>query len=666
MVTGTQFFRNDSLGYFLTPETWTQALDLIEFQVSQINKNRHYNKLSTFSYKNKSHESRQALRDAEYFKSRVANNLFYGLEKEFRSIPYLLPKAGGSRRNTKYISYPLLAVHNAIGIYLLELTKLFREHSKEEYSWYGADLDNFFASTKPHKRAQALFYMPFYKRYQTTLHAQQRIRGYEHRAAIYFDIKDFFDELPVSILLELIDNYVGNDIKARFRFDRDSRYEIERFYLYLQGGNGVPQHELNTVSSFTSNLYLQFANMKMKDIVSSYGNLIAENKIIQYVYDTWLFVDFAPWVAQKSRDQVITEIFERIVDELLDTYKLRLSNKTKVFYLNDNEDRTAMAGQITMTSLEYGSVDETGESTSTPIELFQDICEAIKGLSKRRSYQAAMSSLEHETEVFNHVYKKGVAELLNHETYLFELEGAFLGFDFALIKSAPLSLTILISKVEAVWSQFRHYLLEKQHYSSHDIIIAIHFLSQVNFEDSEVLEKICQNPLGRVLVEDFRLTSIPSRNPGYFNMSCIHTLIIRDEHDIIRQIERRVLAEKRRDFSVAMNHLVNELEAVCLAFDPNKPSSVKKYNQKNVKQFAQSCGALTSDLNMLPNIYSGRHSNSVSHPGSLQEPIQTVSETGYNRHKTIIGRLIAKILETEHQIISDVSPVIVLPAATVE
>lgn len=666
MITDTQPFRNDSLGYFLTYKTWTQALDLIEFQISQVNKNRHYNKLSTFSYRNKSHESRQALQHAEYFNSRVANNLFYGLEKEFRSIPYLLPKAGGSRRNTKYISYPLLAVHNAIGIYLLELTKLFREQSKEKHSWYGADLDNFFASTKPHKRAQALFYMPFYKRYQTTLHAQQRIGGYEHRAAIYFDIKDFFDELPVSILLELIDTYVGNDIKARLRFDRDSRYEIERFYLYLQGGNGVPQHELNTVSSFISNLYLQFANMKMKDIVSSYGNLIADNKIIQYVDDTWLFVDFGPWVDQKCRDQTITEIFERIVDELLDTYRLRLSSKTKVFYLNDDKDRTAMAGQITMTSLEYGSVDETGESTSTPIELFQNICKAIRGLSKRRSYQAAMSFLEHETEVFNHVYKKGVAELFNHSTCLSELEEAFLGFDFALVKSAPLSLTILISKVKTVWSQFRQYLLEKQHYSSHDIIIAIHFLGQVDFEDSEILQKICQNPFGRVLVEDFQLTTIPSQRPGYFNMSDMHTLIIQDIHDIIRQIERRVLAEKRRDFSVAMNHLVNELEAVCFAFDPDRPSSVKKYNQENVRSFAQSRGTLTSDLNMLSTIYSGRHSNSVSHPGSLQEPIQTVSEVDYGKYKAIIGRLIAKILETEHQIISNIAPIIVLPTATVK
>lgn len=645
---------------------WAQALDLIEFQVSQINKNRHYNKLSTFSYRNKSQRSRQVLQTADYFESHVANNLFYGLEKEFRSIPYLLPKAGGSRRNTKYISYPLLTVHNAIGIYLLELTKLFREHSKEKYSWYGADLDNFFASTKPYKRAQALFYMPFYKRYQTILHTQQRISGHEHRAAIYFDIKDFFDELPVSILLELIDNYLSNDIKARFRFNRNSRYEIERFYRYLQGGNGVPQHELNTISSFMSNLYLQFANMKIKDIVNSYGNLIAENKIIQYVDDTWLFVDFAPWVDQKRRDRIITEIFERIVDEFLDTYQLRLSSKTKVFYLNDDKDRIAMAGQITMTSLEYGSVDETGESTSTPVELFQNILRAIKGLSKRRSSQAAMSFLEHETEVLNHIYKKGVAELLNHKIYLSALEEAFLDFDFALVKSAPLSLTILIRKVEAVWSQFRQYLLEKQHYSSHDIIIAIHFLGQVDFEDSEILKKICQNPFGRVLVEDFQLTAIPSQDPGYFNISDIYTLILQDKHDIIRQIERRVLAEKRRDFSVAMNHLVNELEAVCFAFDPNKPSSVKKYNQDNVRSFVQSCGALTSDLNMLSTIYSGRHSNSVSHPGSLQEPIQTVSETDYSRHKAVIGRFIAKVLETEYQIASAIPSIITLPSVMVE
>lgn len=631
---------------------WLSALELMEFQVSQVNKNRHYNKLSSFSYKNKSQASRQALASHKYFISRVANNLFYGLEKEFRTIPYLLPKAGGSRRNTKYISYPLLAVHNSIGIYLLELTRTFREHSKEKFSWYGADLDHFYVSTKDGKRSQALFYLPHYKRYQTKLHFQQRLEGYEHRAAIYFDIKDFFDELPISILLELIDNYVGSDIKLKFRFDQNARYEIERFYRYLQGGNGVPQHELNTVSSFISNLYLQFANMKIRDIVGSYGNLIVESQIVQYVDDTWLFVDFAPWVDKRQRDYLITEIFERVVDEFLDTYQLRFSNKTKIFYLNDDADRAAMAGQITMTSLEFGTLDETGEDTSTPVELFQSICEAVKELGKKRSSLAAISFLERETDVLNHIYKKGVSELLNQQANLSILEGAFSTFDFALVKSAPLSLTILMSRVKAVWQRFRQYLLEKQHYSSHDIIIAITYLGQIDFDDAEILQKICQNRFGKVLVEDFQLSEIPSEQPGYFDVSDMHLLLIRDEHDITRQIERRVLAERRRDFSVAMNHLINELEALCFAFDPDRQESIKNYNQESVQRFIEGHGALRSDLSMIPAIYKGRHSNSVSHPGSYLEPIQTVLENDYLRYKGVIGRFIKKILQTEHQIAS--------------
>ncbi len=209
-----------------------------------------------------------------------------------------------------------------------------------------------------------------------------------------------------------------------------------------------------------------------------------------------------------------------------------------------------------------------------------------------------------------------------------------------------------MSRVKAVWQRFRQYLLEKQHYSSHDIIIAITYLGQIDFDDAEILQKICQNRFGKMLVEDFQLSEIPSEQPGYFNVSDMHLLLIRDEHDITRQIERRVLAERRRDFSVAMNHLINELEALCFAFDPDRPESIKKYNQESVQRFIEGHGALRSDLSMIPAIYKGRHSNSVSHPGSYLEPIQTVLENDYLRYKGVIGRFIKKILQAEHQIAS--------------
>ena len=645
MITDNQDSRNDSLGYFLTHKMWLKSLDLIELQVSQINQNRHYNKLSTFSYRNKSTDSRNALRDEKYFKSRIGNNLFYGLEKEFRCIPYLLPKFGGSRRNTKYLSYPLLAVHNAIGVYLLELTYAFRKQCAEKSSWYGADLDRFYEVKKAGKRKGALFYMPYYKRYQTAIHAQQRLQGYEHRAAIYFDIKDFFDELPVSILLELMEAYLGNDVKASFKFDQKTKYEIENFYRYVQDGKGVPQHELNTFSSFIANLYLQFANMAIRDSVVSYGNQISQQKIIQYVDDTWFFIDFAPWVSVQERDRIIIEAFERIVDELLNVYQLRLSPKTQIFYFDDEKDRKEMATRIIMTSLEYGSVDEFGEDLSAPSELFENVCKAVVELKSVRSSRAAISFMENTTENLSHIYKKGVGELLKKPSSLEMLEQAFEGFDFGLVKCAPLPLTILLHKVEKVWSRFRTYLLEKSHYSSHDIIIAIQYLAQIEFGDVEVLEKIRENQFGSILIDDFLLTEIPTEQPGYFNFSNSLVSLIQNEHDIIRQIERRVLAEKRKDFSVALNHLINELEATCFAFDPNRPTFIKNYNQEGVKIFLQTCGVSAKDLGLLPAIYSGRHSNSVSHPGSLHEPVQAVSKQIFTDYKIAVGRFVGCVLQ---------------------
>ena len=86
------------LGYFLDYQRhWLQALDLLKYQL-QTKKgngskkgNRHFNTLEMFYYE-KLEESFEELESEEYFNTRIANNLFYGL-KEFVAVPYTLPKS---------------------------------------------------------------------------------------------------------------------------------------------------------------------------------------------------------------------------------------------------------------------------------------------------------------------------------------------------------------------------------------------------------------------------------------------------------------------------------------------------------------------------------------------------------------------------------------------
>ena len=99
-----------SLGYFLDFELWQNAIRLLNFQIAQKQKNRHYNTLSMFYYERLG-PAVNALSTEDYFNDKVASNLFYGLGREFVVFPYNIPKPGLALRSYKFFSYPLRAVY---------------------------------------------------------------------------------------------------------------------------------------------------------------------------------------------------------------------------------------------------------------------------------------------------------------------------------------------------------------------------------------------------------------------------------------------------------------------------------------------------------------------------------------------------------------------------
>jgi len=52
--------------------------------------------------------------------------------------------------------------------------------------------------------------------------------------------------------------------------------------------------------------------------------------------------------------------------------------------------------------------------------------------------------------------------------------------------------------------------------------------------------------------------------PGYYNLACMQMKKLSEMPDVIEQIKLRVLSEKSAFYSVALNHLVNEIHAVCI------------------------------------------------------------------------------------------------------
>lgn len=95
---------NATIGHFIDFALWKEALKLLNFQIASKQKNRHFSTLSMYYYESLG-KSVEELEKEDYFNDRVANDLFYGLEREYSIFQYVVPKAGLGLRNYKFLTY---------------------------------------------------------------------------------------------------------------------------------------------------------------------------------------------------------------------------------------------------------------------------------------------------------------------------------------------------------------------------------------------------------------------------------------------------------------------------------------------------------------------------------------------------------------------------------
>ena len=112
-------------GYFLNHNLWLNSIQLLEYQLSLKPKNRHFNTLSMFYYDRLDKKQKKKVGEKSYFEKRVANNLFYGLKREFSALSYPIPKSNLGIRKYKFFTYPMRLLHYSVGLYLLRLSQEF-------------------------------------------------------------------------------------------------------------------------------------------------------------------------------------------------------------------------------------------------------------------------------------------------------------------------------------------------------------------------------------------------------------------------------------------------------------------------------------------------------------------------------------------------------------
>ena len=133
------------------------------------------------------------------------------------------------------------------------------------------------------------------------------------------------------------------------------------------------------------------------------------------------------------------------------------------------------------------------------------------------------------------------------------------------------------------------------------------------------------------------------KNPGYYNLDIEDWPEIYNKDSILQQIELRVLNERKCSYSIALNHLVNEIQSICFYLDDTVDEEQSRYRASDVDKFLAGKVSYVSKNN-IQNLFKRRNNNCVSHSGIDELLSQGVSKVEYEKYKENVGRCLKELV----------------------
>ena len=274
-----------NLGYFLEYRFWEDAIRLLKFQLHMKLKNKHFNTVSLFYYEKLVGKANKT-ETPDYFNDNVSNNLFYGLEKEYWVIPYTVPKANLGLRKYKFFSYLMRIVYYAIGLYLVQLSQKFLseyylKYGKHIYAKYGGHLRFDEKTKKLIISYDGVWYKSHYQGFRNKV-IKMTETSPDKQTVIHLDIQNYYDDIDITTLLKLLEDFTEPAIKKLLSFDAVSQGQIESYLNYVQGNRlGIPQSDNDIISSYIGYLYLVFADLFIEQEILLHNGIIEDYQIIR-------------------------------------------------------------------------------------------------------------------------------------------------------------------------------------------------------------------------------------------------------------------------------------------------------------------------------------------------------------------------------------------------
>ena len=630
------------LGYFLDYQYWENALALLEHQLTLKPNNKHFNTLSMFYYERLSSRDKQLLRSQKYFEQRVANNLLYGLGQEFAIHSYPIPKSNLGLRKYRFFTYPMRITYYAIGLYLLrlsqELVQNYYKSHKRIHADYGGSLLFDEKTKKMQLNYDSVWYKPHYRRFRNRV--RKVIEGnVGNKVIIHIDIQNYFEEISIPILLDILTEYVKPSIQKEMKFDPITRGQIASFFEFVSTRHtGIPQTDNDVISSFLGYLYLVFGDLFLDQEVNRDSSIIQEHAIIRYMDDIYISLDFYGNIPRTDREIYLSSLASRISDCLYQRLGLRLNTKTRLFWLNKPSDVADLLTNLKKVSPGYEVKDD--DNKADPNDKLDLIFKQLRKLKKSTLDPTFGERGDLDNEILKEVYDKNVAQLMNKEKNKARVQKIFDGFNFDLIIAQPREILIILLIDPSATNEFQEFLLRKKNLTSRDVYLILNFLCQTGFKSPQLVKVLQSNTSMRDVMYIFESQHISMQHPGYFELCENQILKLAEAPNVIEQIRLRVQCERKNDYSVALNHLLNEIHAICYRLDSQRINE-KNYDANHVAQFLAMGKVPHETCIKIRNLFDRRNKNPVSHADSLAWPVSQDEYIDYHHH---VGVCLSQIL----------------------
>lgn len=674
---------NFHLGYFLKQSHIEKAIALLNFQLEQ--SSPLYNNLDFSLYR----QIDLAKIDAsEFYRDYIEKDALYYFEDLFYVSKYFSIQRAYKIREFHYLSLHMMIVYYALGMYIKELLNVALQtdqtiyHNKPVHVYYGGKLN------EDQPRSSRIFYYEDYKDFLLKKEEATTPEEGKKIFAISLDIKNFFYSINHWVLLDIIGTKAGSVARAQYNFDDDTKKSITFLLELLQNGSrGVPVSNQNLVSSFLSLIYLStLDNFVLAKFINSPTTACC---YLRYVDDFYLILKTDDSADDTLLRNTIYDTENMLSLFLMDKLQLSVSTeKSKRFEIRDAASQLEFMQSSNLDSPFDQDFDYDMELPDSilkldiagkPVpEVFNHCIDTIAVLKAQAGRLQQLSMEIKDAAYLNYVLiHKGCLAYSRSPAAAAYIDGLHIfdnitAIDYLLIK--PKVMLHLITIRKKYRDELVQFLTEGFKSGSSivpKLTLLDKYIHQMNFLISETKDSVEQAALKKELTDNGTLflqqieqlkakRLVPQieymelliaylkqqQRPVNFN-PIYDASFLNDEYSVslMQQIKLRRLSEGVGNYSVSLNHFINEFQNLF---------GIRYFNRENktALEISQEMSSRTFDpdhIALISDFFKRRNENSVSHPNMIEIGLWSVHKTEYyDTYKEPVYRIIELIYHNRH------------------